>query len=181
MSPSAAFVSVDADKSITLPARIAVAFEAAFGVGDVTYVDSNGDTQTIGGLTPFDGEAKALDGNSIPGAPELTFNFGAEYTFEALGGSPWDLRLRGDYYIQDESFSRVWNTGRDRLESWENINLSLQLTNQENGLQFEIFGKNITDEEAITGAYLTDDSSGLFTNIFLNEPALYGVSVSKSW
>ena len=33
----------------------------------------------------------------------------------------------------------------------------------------------------ITGAYLTDDSSGLFTNIFLTEPRTYGVSVTKSW
>jgi hypothetical protein len=41
--------------------------------------------------------------------------------------------------------------------------------------------KNLTDEEVITGNYLTDDSSGLFTNVFLTEPALYGVTVRKSW
>ena len=27
----------------------------------------------------------------------------------------------------------------------------------------------------------TDDSSGLFRNIFLTEPALYGVTVRKTW
>ncbi len=155
--------------------------EAAFGVGDVTYVDSNGETQTIGGLTPFDGEAKDLSGNSMPGTPEMTFNAGAEYTFEGLFGGDWDIRLRGDYYYQAESYSRVWNTGRDQLDSWDNINLSLQFYNDANGLELEVFGKNIANDDVITGAYLTDDSSGLFTNVFLQEPRLYGISVRKSW
>jgi outer membrane receptor protein involved in Fe transport len=155
--------------------------EAAFGVGDVTYVDSNGETQTIGGLTPFDGEAKDLEGNTIPGAPDATLSVGAEYTWEALFGGAWNARIRSDYYYQAESFSRVWNTGGDQLDSWSNLNLALQFYNDENGLEFEVFGKNITDEEVITGRYLTDDSSGLFSNIFLTEPRLYGVRVRKSW
>ena len=148
---------------------------------DVTYTDSNGVTRTIGGLTPFDGDAKNLDGNSIPGAPETTLSLGAEYTFEGVFGGAWDARIRGDYYYQGDSFSRVWNTTGDELESWNNLNLAVVFFNDENGLEFEIFGKNVTDEEVITGRYLTDDSSGLFSNIFLTEPRLYGVRVRKSW
>lgn len=155
--------------------------ETALGVGNVTYVDSNGVTQTVGGLTPFDGEAKSLDGNSIPNAPETTINLGAEYTWEGVFGGAWELTARGDYYNQADSFSRVWNTGRDELESWDNVNVMLRLNNVDRGFAVELFGKNITDEEVITGAYLTDDTSGLFTNIFLTEPATYGVSISKSW
>lgn len=157
--------------------------EAAFGLGGVTvsYVDSNGVTQTATALQPFDGEAKNLDGNALPGTPDATFSFGAEYTWEALRGGNWDLRVRGDYYYQADAYSRVWNTRRDRLDAWDNVNLSLQLSNYENGITIEAFGKNILDEDVITGAYLTDDSSGLFTNVFLNEPATYGVSLRKSW
>ncbi len=155
--------------------------EGTFGVPDVTYVDGNGQIQTIGGLTPFDGEAKNLDGNNLPGTPETTFNFGAEYTWEGVFNDAWDVRLRGDYYYQADAFSRVWNTPRDVLESWDNVNLSLQLMNTEDDWSIEVFGKNITDEEVITGAYLTDDSSGLFTNVFLTEPATYGVTISKRW
>lgn len=155
--------------------------EGTLNVPDVTYVDGDGVTQTIGGLTPFEGVGKDLDGNSLPGTPETTFNFGAEYTWEGVFDGNFDLRIRGDYYYQADAFSRVWNTPRDRLESWDNINLSLQLMNTENDWSVEVFGKNITDEDVITGAYLTDDSSGLFTNVFLNEPATYGVTVSKRW
>ena len=55
------------------------------------------------------------------------------------------------------------------------------LTTLEEGQVRKGVVKNLTDEEVITGGYLTDDSSGLFTNIFLTEPALYGVTVKKAW
>ena len=155
--------------------------EAAFGLGDVTYVDGNGNTQTIGALTPFDGISTNVDGNALPGAPEMTLNLAAEYTFQSLNNSDWDLTIRGDYYLQSDSYSRIFNTARDKLDSWSNVNLAIQLHNDANGWGVEAFAKNLTNEEVITGAYLTDDSSGLFTNIFLNEPALYGVTLKKSW
>ena len=93
----------------------------------------------------------------------------------------WSATARVDYYYQADSYSRVWNTGRDQLESWDNINLSLRFNNEANNVSVEIFGKNIADDDVITGAYLTDDSSGLFTNVFLNEPRTFGISVSKTW
>lgn len=157
--------------------------EAALGVGSVTYTDSEGKTQTVGGLTPFDGDAKDLDGNSIPGTPDTTFSLGAEYSWYELPSfmDGWVATVRGDYYYQADSFSRVWNTPHDKLDSWDNLNLTLRFDNDDQDLSIEFFGKNILDEDVITGAYLTDDSSGLFTNVFLNEPATYGVSLTKRW
>ena len=147
----------------------------------MTYTDANGVLQTVGALTPFEGIATRLDGNQIPGAPEMTLNLAAEYTFQNLSNSDWNLTVRADYYRQSDSFSRIWNTERDQLSSWQNVNLAVVLANEESGWGVEAFAKNLTDEEVITGAYLTDDSSGLFSNVFLTEPALYGVTVKKSW
>ncbi|MEM9739510.1 MAG: TonB-dependent receptor [Pseudomonadota bacterium] len=160
-----------------------VGAEALFGLGGVTvqYTDGNGVEQTATAFEPFDGDTKDLDGNALPGTPDTTFSLGAEYTWEALRNSDWDLRVRSDFYYQASSFSRIWNTERDRLDSWTNLNLSAGLYNNSSGLSVEVFGKNITDEEVITGSFLTDDSSGLFTNAFLNEPATYGITVAKSW
>ena len=175
--------ALDPGSTLGICSGALVAAEALLGLSgvSVTYTDSNGMIQTASALTPFEGDAKNLDGKALPGTPDTTFSLGAEYTWEGLGNGVWDLRLRGDYYYQSDAYSRVWNTERDRLESWDNVNLSLQLANTEKGLTIEAFGKNITDEEVITGAYLTDDSSGLFTNVFLTEPATYGVSISKTW
>lgn len=159
------------------------AAEAAFGLTGVTvtYTDSQGVTRTATALEPIDGDAKNLDGNSIPGAPETTLNIGAEYTWEPGSFGAWGLTGRVDYYRQSDSFSRVYNSVRDELDSWDNVNVTVSLFNDDTGIRIEAFGKNIADKEVITGAYMTDDSSGLFTNIFLTEPRTYGVSVTKSW
>lgn len=160
-----------------------VGAEGAFGLGGVTvsYIEPTGATRTATAFEPFDGDAKDLSGKSIPGAPESTVNLGLEYTWLPGSFGDWGLTGRVDYYRQSESFTRVFNTARDRLQSWDNVNASLSFYNDTNGLRFDIFGKNITDEQVITGAYLTDDSSGLFTNIFLTEPRTYGISLTKSW
>ena len=110
----------------------------------------------------------------------MTLNISGEYIVDDIFQG-WDASFRGDYYYQGETFSRVWNTGHDRLDSWDNVNLSVRFTNDEMGVYVELFGKNVMDEEVITGSYLTDDSSGLFTNVFLTEPRTYGITVARTW
>ncbi|MDP3460571.1 MAG: TonB-dependent receptor, partial [Hyphomonas sp.] len=50
--------------------------EALLGLtgSTVSVTNNDGGTTTFSALTPFDGEAKDLDGKSLPGAPESTFN-----------------------------------------------------------------------------------------------------------
>ena len=157
--------------------------EGALGLAGatVTYTDATGATRTATALEPIEGDAKNIGGNSMPGAPDTTINIGVEYTWLPGAFGDWGLTGRVDYYQQSESFSRVYNTGRDELPSWDNLNASLSFYNDTHGLRVDLFGKNIADETAITGAYLTDDSSGLFTNIFLTEPRTYGIALTKSW
>jgi outer membrane receptor protein involved in Fe transport len=84
-----------------------------------------------------------------------------------------------DYSYQGESYTRIYNREFDELPSFDNVNVNVRLVNDDLGLTLEGYVRNATDEEAITDAYLTDDSSGLFRNIFLTEPRTYGVAVSK--
>jgi hypothetical protein len=41
--------------------------------------------------------------------------------------------------------------------------------------------KNVMDRDSITGAFLNSDDTGLTTNVFLTEPRLYGIRVTKAW
>ncbi|NBU28338.1 MAG: TonB-dependent receptor [Caulobacteraceae bacterium] len=125
-----------------------------------------------------DGVAVNLKGKELPNAPKWTFSFGAQYTWE-LGG--WDATLRGDYYRQDDSFSRIYNSKADAIEGWQNVNATFTVANDDAGLIFELYAKNLTDEESITDTYLTDDSSGLFRNAFYTEPRTFGVSITKTF
>ncbi len=134
-------------------------------------------TNAFGGLVSEGVEAN-VKGNELPNAPHWTVSLGAQYTWN-LGD--WDATLRGDYYHQTKTFARIYNSAADGIKAWSNVNLTLSVENKDLGVEVAGFVKNATKEKAITDFYLTDDSSGLFRNVFYTEPRTYGVSVTKRW
>lgn len=132
-------------------------------------------TNAFGGLVS-EGVPVNIGGHELPNAPEWTVSLGAQYT---MNFGDWAATLRGDYYRQSETFARIYNSGPDRIDSWENVNLTLTVANLDMGVEVGAFVKNATDEEAITDFYLTDDSSGMFRNVFFTEPRTYGVWIQK--
>ena len=117
-----------------------------------------------------------LGGNELPNAPRWTANIGAQYTW--FTGS-WETTLRGDYYWQDDSYFRVYNTEYDRIRGWDNLNLSLRVLNIENDMEIMAYVKNVFDEDSIVDAFTNSDDSMLTTNVFLTDPRLYGVRLTK--
>lgn len=134
-------------------------------------------TNAFGGLVS-EGVEVDLDGNELPNSPEWTISLGAQYT---MTFGDWEATLRGDYYKQTKTFARIYNSDADRIKSWDNVNLTLTVGNADMGVEVGAFVKNATDETAVTDFYLTDDSSGLFRNVFYTEPRTYGIWVSKSF
>jgi outer membrane receptor protein involved in Fe transport len=135
-------------------------------------------TNVFGGLVS-DGVPVSLKGKELPNAPHWTLTLGAQYDFDF--GNGWNAVARADYYHQSETFARIYNSTADRIDSWQNVNLTLTVANKDKGWIVDAFVKNATDETAITDFYLTDDSSGLFRNAFFTEPRTYGFAVTKQW
>jgi outer membrane receptor protein involved in Fe transport len=122
---------------------------------------------------------KDLSGKELPNAPPFTVSAGAQYTIPF--STDWAGTLRGDYYWQDYSWARVFNDNPyDRLRGYTNVNLTLIFTNQ-NGWQVMLYDKNMFNTTAITGDFLNSDDSGLTTNVFLTDPKLIGIRVTKNW
>ncbi|HVP86077.1 MAG TPA: TonB-dependent receptor [Rhizomicrobium sp.] len=122
---------------------------------------------------------KNLSGNELPNAPPFTVSAGAQYTMPLT--TDWAGTLRADYYWQDYSWARVFNDNPyDRLRGYTNVNLTLIFTSQ-NGWQVMLYDKNIFNTTDITGAFLNSDDSGLTTNVFLTDPKLIGIRVTKNW
>lgn len=122
------------------------------------------------------GFAADLGGNELPNAPRWSVNVGAQYTLE-LGD--WELTPRADYYWQDESFFRIYNTKYDRLQSWDNLNLSTTLMNPGSGLMLQAYVKNVFDDTPISGAFTNSDDTQLTTNVFTLDPRIWGVNITK--
>src|SRR5262249_32058337 len=112
-------------------------------------------------------------------APPYTAIAGAQYSFGLT--SNWVMTLRGDFYWQSNSYWRVFNDlSYDKLKGYGNLNLALTLIHQ-NGWEIMLFDKDVFNTTAITGAFLNSDDSGLTTNVFLTDPRLLGVRITKNW
>jgi outer membrane receptor protein involved in Fe transport len=130
-------------------------------------------------VNPQAGIPAHIAGNKLPNSPQWTASVGAQYHWDLSGD--WGLTPRADFYYQAKSYARIFNAVNDRLDSYTNLNLTLVLDNPKSGWNLQAYIKNVTNELVVTDQYQTDDTSGLFTNIFLTEPRTYGISITKQF
>jgi len=121
-----------------------------------------------------------LSGHELPNAPHFTATVTADYTIPLPNS--WLATLHGDFYYQSEAWTRIFNMpGYDKLKAYTNVNLAAIFSNEDAGWKIMAYVKNVLDKDNITGAFLNSDDTGLTTNVFLNEPRLYGLRVTKEW
>jgi len=122
---------------------------------------------------------KDLSGNELPNAPKFTTSLSADYTMPV--SEDWAATLHSDFYWQSQSWARVFNDRPyDKIRGYSNVNLALILTSA-SGWQVMGYLKNVFNTTAITGDFLNSDDTGLTTNVFLTDPRLYGVRITKNW
>lgn len=128
-----------------------------------------------GGLIQVvDGIGVSIKGNALPQAPIVKFSAGVQKTFEFSNGM--SLVPRMDLTYTGESYGNIFNGRVNRIEGYEQANAQVQLNGLNERWYVRGFIQNIFDNNATTGLYLTDQSSGLFTNIFTLEPRRYGLA-----
>ena len=126
-----------------------------------------------------EGFTKDLSGNKLPNAPPFTLSLGGDYTMPV--SEDWAATLHGDFYWQGNSYARIFNDRPyDKLRGYTNVNLALILTSA-NGWQAMGYVKNVFDTTAITGDFLFSDDTALTTNVFVTDPRLFGVRITKNW
>jgi outer membrane receptor protein involved in Fe transport len=149
---------------------------------------ANPDPVNLPGYAGFDpstapnagqGFTKNVGGNQLPNAPHFTTTISADFSMPL--SADWAGTLHGDFYWQSSSYWRIFNDSEyDRLRGYTNINLALIFTNQD-GWQAMAYVKNVLDTTAITGAFLNSDDTALTTNVFVTDPRLFGIRVTKNW
>jgi len=132
------------------------------------------------GVDTSDGLNTDLNGNSLPNSPENTIHIGVAYTWPItmIAGS---LTARWDYYWQDDSFAREFNTVGDQIDAWDQHNASLIYESNDGHWMVKAWVRNLQDENNVTGKYLTSDTSGFYRNYFLTEPRVYGATLRYSF
>jgi iron complex outermembrane receptor protein len=98
---------------------------------------------------------------------------GAQYTFHL--GSTMNLTARADYYWRDSFYARIFNRPIDKIDAWDVVNAQVELGSAWLSWFVRGYVYNLMDDDNITGMYVTDASSGLFTNVFALDPRTYGL------
>lgn len=120
-----------------------------------------------------------LRGNRLPQAPEYKASIGVQYTADFDNGM--SLVPRFDLAYTGEQFGNVFNGNVNRIEPFIQANASIQLNGADNRWFVRGFVQNIFDSNSVTGLYVTDASSGNFTNIFTLDPRRYGIAVGAKF
>jgi iron complex outermembrane recepter protein len=115
-----------------------------------------------------------IKGNRLPQAPNFKWNVGVQYTGELGGGMT--LVPRVDLIYVGDSYGNIFNGRVNKIKGYTQMNAQIQLNGADDKWFARAFVQNIANSNATTGLYVTDQSSGLFTNIFTLEPRRFGVA-----
>ena len=129
---------------------------------------------SFGGITISNGVPVNIKGNKLPQAPNYKFSAGAQYTVEMDNGMT--VVPRADLTYTGDSYGNIFNGRVNKIEGYTQANAQIQLNGQDDKWFMRAYIQNIFDSTPITGLYLTDQSSGNYTNIFTLEPRRYGVA-----
>ena len=128
----------------------------------------------FGGVTVYSsGIPVNIKGNKLPGAPDYKFSAGIQY---AMPIGDLTLTPRADYVYTGKSVGNIFGGAINEVPSFSQVNAQLQLDGPEKKWFARVWIQNIADNASITGLYVTDQSSGNYTNVFTLEPRRYGLT-----
>ncbi|NJS14981.1 MAG: TonB-dependent receptor [Sphingopyxis sp.] len=149
----------------------------AFGICSVLQAQSapGGAGALFGGMTVENaGVPVNIKGNELPQAPNYKFSVGVQYTADI--GTDMTLVPRFDLSYTGDSYGNIFNGRINAIEGYAQANAQIQLNGADNKWFARLFVQNIFDSQPVTGLYVTDQSSGLFSNVFTLDPRRYGIS-----
>ncbi len=130
----------------------------------------------FGGIEYFSaGVPVNIKGNELPQAPNYKFSAGIQYTAH-LGSNDMTLVPRVDLAYTGESYGSIFNGNVNRIKGYAQVNAQLQFNGPDEKWYVKGFIQNVFDANSVTGLYITDQSSGNYTNIFTLEPRRYGIA-----
>lgn len=156
------------------PSGSGIASTGAFSVCGVLSALAGTVGTSFGGVTVYSsGIPTNIKGNKLPGAPDYKLSAGIQY--EAPLG---DLTLtpRADFVYTGKSVGNIFGGVVNEVPSFTQVNAQLQIDGPDKKWFARVWVQNLFDKDSITGLYVTDQSSGNYTNVFTLEPRRYGLT-----
>jgi len=159
-------------------AALGVANPALGGLTPQQFLNLTFNGSAAPGALPFtyyaSGVPVNIRGNQLPQSPNFKFSWGAQYTADFDNG--WSLVPRFDFTYTGGYYGSIFNQPVNKIQGYIVMNAQVQLNGRNDKWFVRGFIQNLANNNAITGLYVTDQSSGLFTNAFTLEPRRYGIA-----
>ena len=164
------------------PSDGGIASTGAFGICGVLSAAAQGafaplglNPANFGGVEYFSaGIPVNLKGNKLPQAPNYKFSAGVQYTINF--GDGMSLVPRVDLAYTGDSYGSIFNGSVNKIKGYAQVNAQMQLNGTDDKWYVKGFIQNLFNSSSVTGLYITDQSSGNYTNIFTLEPRRYGIA-----
>lgn len=158
--------------------------EAIYVDASISYLSAEYDEfNTIDALFPALG-FQSLSGNSLPLSPKTKYNLGAQYDWDLEDGLG-SLSIRADYSWTDDQWGNALNRDNenllasgDRIPSYYIVNGRVQWKSSDNSLDVSFYARNLTDEPAISNAFVGSTQEVNQSNI---DPRTYGIKVNYTF
>ena len=173
----------------TFPADGGIASTGAFGICSLLQAAAGGafanlpdalaafriNPTALGGVSYFSaGIPVNIKGNQLPQAPNYKFSAGVQYSINF--DNDMSLVPRVDLAYTGESYGSIFNGNVNRIKGYAQVNAQMQLNGADEKWYVRGFIQNLFNSASTTGLYITDQSSGNYTNIFTLEPRRYGIA-----
>ena len=150
--------------------------------GDRNYYDATSTTAAMGsmGIETIQGALVSIDGNSLPQAPEESFNLAFSYNYAM--GNGMTLIPTASFYYQSEMFNSEFNsTLSDQIDSWEEVNLGLTVIPAQGDWVARLYVRNATDEDNVTTKFNSTDITGNYQTWQYRDPRTVGLELTMDF
>ena len=150
--------------------------------GDRNFYDAASTTAAMGsmGIETIQGALVSIDGNSLPQAPEESFNLAFSYNYAM--GNGMTLIPTASFYYQSEMFNSEFNsTLSDQIDSWEEVNLGLTVIPAQGDWVARLYVRNATDEDNVTTKFNSTDITGNYQTWQYRDPRTVGLELTMDF
>ena len=150
--------------------------------GDRNFYDAASTTAALGsmGIETIQGALVSIDGNSLPQAPEESFNLAFSYNYAM--GNGMTLIPTASFYYQSEMFNSEFNsTLSDQIDSWEEVNLGLTVIPAQGDWIARLYVRNATDEDNVTTKFNSTDITGNYQTWQYRDPRTVGLELTMDF
>ena len=152
------------------------AFSGATGATNIAAIQAAGyQTPVATGAQSYEGQAISLDGHSLQNTPQFSIGASGQYT-QPLPGD-YALIFRTDVHFQTHMWGSIFEDGAALIPNQYIWDASLQLNSPDDVWYAQAYIKNITNQNNVTGQYVSSQTSGLYTNAFYGDPRTYGIEL----